>query len=74
MGLEKEFANRKTAEQKLKEERKKLKALASELSYAEERERRRIAREIHDDLAQKLAMIKFRLQALKGTVSDKKYV
>ena len=47
------------------------KALASELSYAEERERRRIAIGIHDDLGQKLIMVKFRLQALKASVSDR---
>jgi signal transduction histidine kinase len=56
MNLEKEIAVRK--------------ALASELSLAEERERRRIAAGIHDDLGQKLVMVKFRLQALRETVSD----
>jgi signal transduction histidine kinase len=58
-------------EQKLREDQKKLKALASELSLAEERERRRIALGIHDNLGQKLVMVKFRLQAIKASVSER---
>ena len=57
MDLEKEIVNRK--------------ALASELCCAEEHERWRIASGIHDNLGQKLVMVKFRLQALKASVSDK---
>jgi signal transduction histidine kinase len=57
LDLEKELAIRKT--------------LASELSYAEERERRRIAIGVHDNLGQKLVMVKFRLQALTASVSDR---
>ena len=66
-----DITERKQAEEKLRDNQKQLKALASELSFAEERERRRIAIGIHDDLGQKLVMVKFRLQALKGSVSDR---
>jgi signal transduction histidine kinase len=71
LNLEKELAERKVIEQKLRNYQEKLKALGSELSLAEERERRRIAACIHDDLAQKLTMVKLRLQSLMASVSDK---
>ena len=58
-------------QEKLRDNQKRLKALASELSLAEERERRRIALGIHDNLGQKLVMVKFRLQTLQGSVSDR---
>ena len=41
----------------------RLRSLASELSLAEERERRRIAVEIHDHISQSLAMAKMKLDA-----------
>jgi PAS domain S-box-containing protein len=66
-----DVTERKHAEEKLHDNQKQLKALASELSLAEERERRRIALGIHDDLGQKLAMAKFRLETLRGSVSDR---
>jgi PAS domain S-box-containing protein len=43
--------------------RERLRSLASELSLAEERERRRIAVEIHDNISQALAMAKMKLDA-----------
>jgi signal transduction histidine kinase len=41
-----------------------LRALAGELAMAEERERRSIARDLHDDLGQSLALIKLKLKSL----------
>ncbi len=66
-----DITQRKINEQKLNDYRQRLKDLATELSLAEERERRRIAMGIHDDLGQKLVMAKFRLQALRETVPEK---
>lgn len=43
----------------------RLRALASELSLAEERERRRIATVIHDDVAQTLAFMKMQVASLR---------
>jgi len=71
LALVQNVTERKRAEQKLHDYQERLKALTAELSFAEERERRRIAMEIHDDLGQKLAMAKFRLQALRAAVSDR---
>jgi PAS domain S-box-containing protein len=44
---------------------KQLQSMASQLSLAEERERRRIATELHDDVGQILAMAKMKLSALR---------
>jgi signal transduction histidine kinase len=43
-----------------------LRRLASEVCLAEERERRRIAADLHDNLGQALALMKLRLQRLRG--------
>lgn len=52
------------AEQELVESQERLRRLASELALAEERERRRIASEIHDNLSQTLAFARMRLSAI----------
>jgi signal transduction histidine kinase len=65
-----DITERKRAEQKLRDNQKRLKALAAELSIAEEHERRRIAMEIHDNLSQKLVMAKLNLQVLKASSSE----
>ena len=48
--------------------------MASELSLAEERERRRIAAELHDRIGQTLAITKIKLGALKASVSSQGFV
>jgi signal transduction histidine kinase len=47
-----------------------LRAMATELSQTEERERRRLARMLHDDLQQLLAATKYHAGALQGRLSD----
>ena len=56
---------RKRAEEKLLSYQKQLQSLASELSLAEERERRRIAVELHDSIAQNLAISKIKISELR---------
>ncbi len=56
--------SRKEVEQSLVQYQDKLKALTTELSLAEERERRRIGMGLHDHVGQSLVMTKFSLQAL----------
>ena len=55
---------RKEAELQLLEYQRRLRALAVELTLAQERERRRIAVGVHDQIGQRLALIKLTLQSL----------
>jgi signal transduction histidine kinase len=64
--LKREITERKLAEESLKDSQEKLAALTAELGLTEERERRRIALALHDQVVQDLALGKLKLdQALK---------
>jgi signal transduction histidine kinase len=52
-----DITERRRAELALQESRQELRALAARLINAEEEERKRISRELHDDLSQRLAML-----------------
>lgn len=52
-------------ERQVQERTAQLRALASELTMAEERERRSLAQDLHDDLGQLLAIAKIKLTTLK---------
>ena len=60
----------KSLEQRVRERTMDLRKLASELVMAEERERKRIAGVLHDDIAQILAAARMRLDALQDVPSD----
>jgi len=60
---------RKQAEEKLFAYQAKLKNLSSELALVEERERRAIARDLHDQIGQNLSVIKMKLGSLATAVS-----
>jgi PAS domain S-box-containing protein len=62
--LRNEIRERKKAEQKLLVYQQQLRSLASELSLAEERLRRRIATNVHDHIGQTLAISKIKLESL----------
>lgn len=53
------LTERKRAEIAIEESRQELRALAGRLLLAQEEERKRIARELHDDLSQKIALLAF---------------
>lgn len=56
---------RKLAEVALKESRKQLRLLSSHLFKAQEKERRRISLELHDELGQALSVLKLQLGSIK---------
>jgi PAS domain S-box-containing protein len=65
-GTARDITDRKVAEQRLSIYHERLRTMASKLSLAEERERRRIATEVHDHIGQNLAFARIKL----GTLSE----
>ena len=63
-----DITERKNAESKLLEYQEKLQSLASELSLVEERERRSIATDLHDQIGQTLSVIKMRCFELRDNL------
>lgn len=54
-------------EHRVQERTAQVRAIAAELSLAEERERRSLAQDLHDDLGQVLAIVKLKLTSLNET-------
>jgi PAS domain S-box-containing protein len=67
--LKHEIAEHKQAERQLIEQQAQLRALASKVLMAEERERRRIAIGLHDDIGQVLALLKLKAGELTESES-----
>jgi signal transduction histidine kinase len=67
--LRNEIGERNKAEKKLLISQGQLRSLASELSLAEERLRRKIATDVHDHIGQNLAISKIKLDSLQDSVS-----
>ena len=61
LGLSVNITEQKQAENKLREYQERLRSLASELTLTEERERRNIALELHDQVGQSLAVMRMQL-------------
>ena len=72
VNVEEDISVRKQAEQDVQEYQLRLKALASQLTIAEERERRRLAAELHDNVGQTLAFARMRLASARKLSSDLK--
>lgn len=66
------ITERKQAQQGLLDDREQLKLLASALSLTEERERRRLATELHDQIGQSLVISKIKLDQLRKNESSGK--
>ncbi len=65
-----DLTERKLAEEKISLYQGQLRALASELALSEERERRRLAAELHDRIGQTLAFAKIKLSGLLKSISS----
>jgi PAS domain S-box-containing protein len=63
-GLVLDVTERHTSDEKLLIYQEQLRSLATQLGMAEERERRRIATELHDHVAQSLAIAKIKMEGL----------
>jgi len=68
--LKEEIAERRQAEETLKESEKRTEKLASWLINAQEIERKRIAMELHDELGQALNAIKLHLRVIENGLGD----
>jgi len=68
--LEKDIAERKRTEEQLKESEKKLRYLSTELMTAQEKERKRIAGELHDSIAASLSAIKLSIEKIPGRMEQ----
>ena len=64
-GYQSNISARKRQEQRLQEYQQRLKSLAGQLTLAEERERRRIATDLHDHIGQSLALCRLQLAAAR---------
>lgn len=70
--LRAEVEERMRAEDQILEHQKKMEALTQELSLTEERERERIAGELHDQVGQHLILVKLKLQWLANELTSEK--
>ena len=66
-----DVTGRRQVEDRLLAYQGRLKSLASQLTLAEERERRRVATELHDRISQTLAICKLELDALRHGVNSR---
>lgn len=66
----KDVTERIDSENAIKTYQQNLRSMASELNLAEERQRRKIAVDLHDDLGQTLAMVRIKLSSLKSETQD----
>ena len=72
IGIYQDITEQKKVEQERKNYQRELRTLASELSLAEERQRRRVAAELHENIGQILAMAKLKVNMLeKSTEAEK---
>jgi len=72
IGTVQDITDRKRAEQKIIDYQQRLKALASQLTIIEEKERRRLAADLHDQVCQSLALANIQLDLARKSTSESK--
>jgi PAS domain S-box-containing protein len=70
VSIEENITERKLAEEEIQNYQKRLKALASQLTIAEEKERRAIAADLHDHVGHSLALARMQLSEVLESNSD----
>jgi PAS domain S-box-containing protein len=71
-GIVADMTKRRLAEDALRRSDKELRILSNQLLSAEEKERKRIARELHDGIGQALSAIKFSVENVLSEIDDHK--
>jgi PAS domain S-box-containing protein len=69
-----DITRRKEAERELQRSEEDLRILSTQLLSAEERERKRIARDIHDSIGQAFSAIKFSIENSLLAIGEKSYI
>jgi len=65
-----DITERRRAEEDLRESEQRLRCLTAQLLSAQERERKRISMELHDELGQSLAVLKLQIRAIERGLRD----
>ena len=74
IGMLEDISVRRQAEERLKTYQERLRSLASQLALTEERERRRLATALHDEVGQALALARIKLGELAGVAPREEFI
>ncbi|MBU0908158.1 MAG: PAS domain S-box protein [Proteobacteria bacterium] len=70
VGIARDITERRKAEEALRQSEKELRFLSAQILTAQEKERRRLSVELHDELGQSLMVLKLKVRAIQRTWGD----